>query len=97
MPIEKPIIVLPMQPWSPVRVRQAFPFLRVGHYVDGIGGRSYQSPAEDTGHPKIEAARQGVLRFLVGPKRMLGVWYTIYTNHPFRKIPLVVEELVRCQ
>jgi hypothetical protein len=55
LPTEKPT-VLPMQPWCSVRVREAFPSLRLGGHVDGIGGRSYQSFAEGAVHAMTEVA-----------------------------------------
>ena len=56
MPIKKSNIALSMQLWFPARGCEAFSFLRVGHRLDGIGGRSYQSLVEDAAHPKIEVA-----------------------------------------
>ena len=44
-----------MKLWLPVQVGEAFPFLRLGHHVDDIGGHSYQSPVEGVIHSKIEA------------------------------------------
>ena len=44
-----------MKLWLPVQVGEAFPFLRLGHHVDDIGGHSYQSLVEGVVPSKIEA------------------------------------------
>ena len=45
-----------MQLFFPPQAYEAFPFLRPGHHVDGIGRLSYQSLVGDAALSKTEAA-----------------------------------------